>query len=345
MRVSQAREARIADLKALAEQIQHVPPSPSRPTPTRKATCTARSARRKSPRRCKGKNLQVEPDMVQPGRADQGDWPVRRQAATSATTSRREVKVVVVRQAGEEISRGRAAELASRRPIARRQLSVAARPSRSPAQEVRHAARKGRPSAAAEPRRRAQRPRQHAARQRRHRRRRADHPRRTTSTPTPTRKSSRPSSPCHDQRPPRRPGARWPSYLKQQKQIEDIGGYAYLAELWDAAPTAANAEYYARIVRDKAIVRNLIHASTEILRDAYDQASRPTRCSKPAERKILDIAQMGITGQTITLQEAMHEAYDRIDTRTQHGPACRSAACRPATSTSTKRPRACRTPS
>ena len=36
-----------------------------------------------------------------------------------------------------------------------------------------------------------------------------------------------------------------------------------------AAPTAANAEYYARIVRDKAIIRNLIHASNEVLRDAY----------------------------------------------------------------------------
>ena len=60
--------------------------------------------------------------------------------------------------------------------------------------------------------------------------------------------------------------------LKQRGQIEDIGGYSYLAELWEAAPTAANAEYYARIVRDRAVVRNLIHASTEILRDAYDQA-------------------------------------------------------------------------
>src|SRR5271166_5787354 len=49
--------------------------------------------------------------------------------------------------------------------------------------------------------------------------------------------------------------------LQQQKHIEDVGGYAYLGELWDAAPTAANAEYYARIVRDKALVRHLIHAS------------------------------------------------------------------------------------
>src|SRR5262245_46391605 len=57
--------------------------------------------------------------------------------------------------------------------------------------------------------------------------------------------------------------------LKERKQIEDVGNYGYLGELWDAAPTAANAEYYARIVRDKAMVRGLIHASTEILRDAY----------------------------------------------------------------------------
>jgi replicative DNA helicase len=105
--------------------------------------------------------------------------------------------------------------------------------------------------------------------------------------------------------------------LKEQKHIEDVGGYGYLAELWDAAPTAANAEYYARIVRDRAIVRNLIHAGTEILRDAYDQAMPADELLEGAERKILDIAQLGLTGQTFTLQEALREAYDRIDQRTQ----------------------------
>jgi replicative DNA helicase len=105
--------------------------------------------------------------------------------------------------------------------------------------------------------------------------------------------------------------------LIQQKQIDDIGGPAYLAELWDAAPTAANAEYYARIVRDKAIVRYLIHAGTEILRDAYDAGQPAEDLLEGAERKILDIAQMGIMGQTITLQDALKEAYDRIDSRTQ----------------------------
>src|SRR5690606_19367897 len=97
--------------------------------------------------------------------------------------------------------------------------------------------------------------------------------------------------------------------LKQQKQIEDVGGYAYLAELWEAAPTAANAEYYAHIVREKSITRNLIHASTEILRDAYDQAMPADELLGQAESKILKIAEQGTTGKTYTLAEAIKEAY------------------------------------
>jgi len=107
-------------------------------------------------------------------------------------------------------------------------------------------------------------------------------------------------------------------HLNQEKQIEDVGGYAYLAELWDAAPTAANAEHYARIVLDKAIIRSLIHSSTEILRDAYDQVQPADDLLEEAEKRIFEIAQMGVTGQTLTLEEAVREAYDRIDVRHKH---------------------------
>ena len=82
-------------------------------------------------------------------------------------------------------------------------------------------------------------------------------------------------------------------WLKEQKFIEDVGGYSYLAELWDAAPTAANAEYYARIVRDKGLVRQLIHTSTEILRDAYEQATPADEMLGGAERKVFEIAADG----------------------------------------------------
>jgi replicative DNA helicase len=109
-------------------------------------------------------------------------------------------------------------------------------------------------------------------------------------------------------------------HLSGQKLLQDVGGPVYLSELWDAAPTAANAVYYARIVRDKGLVRHLIHASTEILRDAYDQAQPANELLEGAEKKIFDIAQMGVTGNYITLQAALEDAYRRIDVRAQKGP-------------------------
>jgi replicative DNA helicase len=103
--------------------------------------------------------------------------------------------------------------------------------------------------------------------------------------------------------------------LKSRKQLEDVGGVGYIAELWDAAPTAANAEYYAKIIREKAIVRNLIHAGTEVLRDAYDGALPADELLGIAERKILEIAEKGTVGELKTLVDAMQEAQTRIDAR------------------------------
>lgn len=103
--------------------------------------------------------------------------------------------------------------------------------------------------------------------------------------------------------------------LFQLKQHDDIGGLGYIQDLWEATPTAANAIYYAHIVRDRSLVRSLIHASTEILRDAYDQAQSPEEMLASAERKILEIAEKGTTDKLITLEDAINEAYSRIDMR------------------------------
>ena len=108
-------------------------------------------------------------------------------------------------------------------------------------------------------------------------------------------------------------------YLTQQKLIDDVGGNAYLAELWDAAPSAAHFRHYADIVRQKAIVRNLIHACAELQSEAYDQAQPPNELLDSAERRILEIAEMGLTGDTKTLHEAISEAFTRMDHRTAHG--------------------------
>lgn len=113
--------------------------------------------------------------------------------------------------------------------------------------------------------------------------------------------------------------------LHQRKQVEDIGGYVYLAELLDAAPTAANAVHYAGLVREKAILRDLVHVGTEIARDAYDGTMPAADLLEQAERKVLDIAQVGAAGQTVTAAQAVGAAFDAIDARTNRDRAAADA--------------------
>jgi replicative DNA helicase len=112
------------------------------------------------------------------------------------------------------------------------------------------------------------------------------------------------------------------NWLTENKLLEDAGGNSYLVDLWDAAPgSAGNARHYADIVRQKAIIRNLIHACNDLSQQAYDQAMPANELLDTAERRILEIAEMGITGDTKTLQEAINEAYVRLDQRKQRGDA------------------------
>jgi replicative DNA helicase len=103
--------------------------------------------------------------------------------------------------------------------------------------------------------------------------------------------------------------------LKRNKQSEDVGGHQALGDLWESVPTGANVEYHAKIVRDTAMVRSLIHASNEILRDSYDRMQSADELVSQAERKIMDIAKAGMIGETSTLTFAIQEAFTRLDGR------------------------------
>ena len=104
--------------------------------------------------------------------------------------------------------------------------------------------------------------------------------------------------------------------LKKSGDLEIIGGLAYLAEVADSVPTAANAAYYAEIVRDKATLRSLIHASTEILRDAYDQSLESRELLSRAEERVFRILEDQGAGELAVLQDVLHEALnaDRCET-------------------------------
>ncbi|MEN6457504.1 MAG: replicative DNA helicase [Thermoguttaceae bacterium] len=97
--------------------------------------------------------------------------------------------------------------------------------------------------------------------------------------------------------------------------LELIGGAAYLAEVLHSVPHAANAVYYAEIVRNKATLRSLIHASTEILRDAYEPTLEPREMVSRAEEMIFAVHDQRSSDQVINAHDLMVEAFDRIDAR------------------------------
>ena len=109
------------------------------------------------------------------------------------------------------------------------------------------------------------------------------------------------------------------NYLKENKALEDAGGPAYFVELWEAAPSVGNTRYYADIIRQQALIRHLIHACDDLASDAFDQARPAQELLDNAERRILEIAEMGVTGDTKTLQEAIDEACTRLDARAKRG--------------------------
>ncbi len=105
------------------------------------------------------------------------------------------------------------------------------------------------------------------------------------------------------------------SRLKTANEFEKIGGAPYLAKLSGAVPNAAHAVYYADIVSEKSVYRNLIHASTEILRDAYDQASEARELCAQAEQKVFSIMDGRSTNSLHTMNDVLHAAMDRMEAR------------------------------
>jgi replicative DNA helicase len=106
--------------------------------------------------------------------------------------------------------------------------------------------------------------------------------------------------------------------LKKADAYESTGGAAYLAEIGRQVPTAAHAEYYARIVADKAVLRSLIHASVDIQHLAYDPACETREILGQAEERVFAILEDRGAGQVTPIAEVLQESLDRIDARMDH---------------------------
>jgi replicative DNA helicase len=105
--------------------------------------------------------------------------------------------------------------------------------------------------------------------------------------------------------------------LKDAGQYEKVGGAAYLLELGQEVSTAAHAEYYARIVREKAVLRSLIHVSTDIIQEAYETGVDSREMLARAEQRVFGILDSKGDTQVRTVREVLHESLARIDARMQ----------------------------
>lgn len=102
-------------------------------------------------------------------------------------------------------------------------------------------------------------------------------------------------------------------HLKARGELEAVGGSAYLAELVQIVPTAANVKYHSKIVREKALLRGLISTSTEIVSRGYDGASSAEDLLDFAERSVFSLAQ-GKLGRSFTqLSHVIKESLDLVD--------------------------------
>jgi replicative DNA helicase len=102
--------------------------------------------------------------------------------------------------------------------------------------------------------------------------------------------------------------------LKKTDELDSAGGLPYLAELLDAVPTAANIEYHAKIVREKALLRNLIEAASTIIRDVYDQGEKSVeKVLDEAEQKVFQVAQSHDRGGFVWIKEILWPTFEHIE--------------------------------
>ena len=101
--------------------------------------------------------------------------------------------------------------------------------------------------------------------------------------------------------------------LEEKGELEKIGGASYLSELLEAVPTPSHLLYYAKIVRGKKVLRDLIQASDEISALGYDESKDIDLILDEAEKKVFSIAQRSLTQTFLPIESQLDEAFKRID--------------------------------
>lgn len=102
--------------------------------------------------------------------------------------------------------------------------------------------------------------------------------------------------------------------LKKTEELDGVGGLDYVSELLDVVPTSANIEYHARIVRERALLRRLIDASSSVIRDAYEPGERSVEeILDTAEQRIFQVAQSHERGGFVWIKKVLYPTFEKIE--------------------------------
>jgi replicative DNA helicase len=102
-------------------------------------------------------------------------------------------------------------------------------------------------------------------------------------------------------------------FLKSRGELEAVGGTAYLASLADSVPTAANISHYARIVREKSILRSLINSATAIATRGYEEQGNVEEFLDSAEKVIFDISEKKIKASFVAVGDMIKDTLKTVE--------------------------------
>jgi replicative DNA helicase len=101
--------------------------------------------------------------------------------------------------------------------------------------------------------------------------------------------------------------------LSRNGELDEVGGPAYVASLVDGVPRATNVEYYARIVKEKSTLRNLIYAATKIVANAYEAEQESDLILDEAESAIFSVADDRLKAGFVAMRELVKDSFPKIE--------------------------------
>lgn len=101
--------------------------------------------------------------------------------------------------------------------------------------------------------------------------------------------------------------------LRRRNELEQVGGAAYLAQLVAQVPTAANVRHHAKIVQEKALLRNLITVATDIVASGYQDAEKVDDLIDQAERKIFELAERRMRQSFVPVRSIVKSTFEMIE--------------------------------